>query len=381
MQATKNIVIIAGEESGDLHAAKLITQLKAQYPRIKISGIGGHHMHQAGAKLIAELAQYGVTGLSEVIRHFKIIRRAFLDIKHHLKENKPDLLLLVDYPGFNLRLAKYAKKELGIKIIYYISPQVWAWKAKRIRLIKQYIDHMAVILPFEKQIYEKAGIPVSFVGHPLIDKMAKVEKEMGVLRQQLHLPLKKDIIALLPGSRTHEIEQHMPILVSTMQMLLQHSINFHFIIPIAQTINKEKIASYFDHHTLPITLIDNQAIECMAAANFVIVASGTASLECALLTKPMCIIYRSSLLTYVAATQLLKIKFLGLCNILTNKMMVPEFLHYDCNSNELSKYIINFYNNSQQPQRMIKQLSHLQESLSPHSSDCSLFELIEKELF
>lgn len=379
MPKSKRIVIIAGEESGDIHASVLIKQLKSTYPDLEISGIGGQHMQKAGALLISDLARYGVTGLTEVIRYLKIIKKALQDIKNHLKSQKPDLLILVDYPGFNLRVAKYAKQELGLKIVYYISPQIWAWKANRIHLIKQCVDHMAVILPFEKTIYEQAGVPVSFVGHPLVEKLSTIP-DMVTSRAKLQLPLKNKIIALLPGSRTNEIERHMPILRDTAQLLLKKNPEFHFVIPIAGTINPDKITGYFNNLGLPISFIQGQAIECMSAADFVIVASGTASLECALLKKPMCIIYKSSFITYHAAMKLIKVKFLGLCNLLVNKMMISEFLQYDCNAIELSRYIIDFYNDPDQPEKMIDQLSALRASLSHEKSDCSLLKLIESEL-
>lgn len=379
MQKAKHIVIIAGEESGDIHASVLIKQLKAAYPDIRISGIGGKHMQKAGAELISDLARFGVTGFTEVIRYLNIIRKAFNAIKNHLATQKPDLLILVDYPGFNLRLARYAKKELGLKILYYISPQIWAWKANRIHTIKECIDRMAVILPFEKSIYEKAGVPVSFVGHPLVDKMSQTTDTVSS-RIGLDLPLEPQIFALLPGSRTNEIERHMPVLRDTARLINQKDPHIQFIIPIAGTINPEKITSYFSGMNLPVTFIQGKAIECMSAANFVIVASGTASLECALLEKPMCIIYKSSFLTYHMAMLLIKVKFLGLCNLLVNKMMVPEFLQYDCNAIELYRYIFDFNQDQSQPGKMINQLSALKESLSSNKSDCTLFELVESEL-
>lgn len=379
MQKAKHIVIIAGEESGDVHAAALIKQLKATYPDIKISGIGGSHMREAGAELISDLARFGVTGFTEVIRHLRVIRQAFEAIKKHLREQKPDLLILVDYPGFNLRLARFAKKELGIKILYYISPQIWAWKAKRIHLIKECVDQMAVILPFEKTIYEQAKVPVCFVGHPLVEKIAAVG-DLNSQRELLNLSQDAQIVALLPGSRGNEIERHMPVLRDTAQLLHQRYPNLQFIIPVAGTISSEKIEHYFADTKLPVRFVAGQALNCMAAANFVIVASGTASLECALLEKPMCIIYKSSFITYLLATKLIKVKFLGLCNLLSNKMIVPEFLQYDCNAQELSSYVSQFFNDETQPKKMVAQLTSLKNSLSLEKSDCTLFQLIESEM-
>lgn len=379
MQKAKHIAIIAGEESGDVHAAALIKQLKTIYPNIEISGIGGKHMKEAGVALISDLACFGVTGFTEVIRHLNVIRKAFQAIKKHLKAHKPDLLILVDYPGFNLRLAKYAKQELGIKVLYYISPQIWAWKAKRIHLIKKCVDRMAVILPFEKAIYENAQVPVSFVGHPLVERILAI-KDYESQRKALNLPLDTKLFALLPGSRDNEIERHIPVLRDTAALLHQRYPELQFVIPIADTINPEKITGYFANSTLPITFVQGQALKCMAAADFVIVASGTASLECALLKKPMCIIYKSSFITYILATKLIKVKFLGLCNLLSNKMIVPEFLQYDCTPQELTKYVTQFFSDTKQPDRMVEQLAILRHSLSSKKSDCSLLSLVENEL-
>lgn len=379
MQKTKRVVIIAGEESGDIHAAKLIQQLKKTNPDIKISGIGGKHMSDAGAELISDLARFGVTGLTEVVRYFKVIRSAFNAMKLHLQQERPDLLILVDYPGFNLRLAKYAKEQLNLNILYYISPQIWAWKAKRIHLIKKCVDHMAVILPFEKTLYQQAGVSVDFVGHPLVEKMTTTKKQQQC-REELNLPLTNRLIALLPGSRTNEIERHMPVLRDTAIRLHRKDPNIRFVIPIARTIRSKKIVAYFDNIQVPVFFINDQAIDCMTAADFVIVASGTASLECALLEKPMCIIYKASLLTYIVATKLIKVRFLGLCNLLTNKMIVPEFLQYDCNALELSKYINHFYDDAKQPHHMLSELAALKENLSSKKSDCSLESLVHAKL-
>ena len=380
MHKAKRVVIIAGEESGDVHASALVKQLKAHYSNIEISGIGGKHMHDAGVELISDLARYGVTGITEVVRHLKVIRNAFQGIKKHLQQQKPDLLILVDYPGFNLRLAKYAKRKLGIKILYYISPQIWAWKAKRIHLIKECVDRMAVILPFEKTIYEHAQVPVSFVGHPLIEKINAVG-ERDSQRALLNIPVEAKVFGLLPGSRHNEIERHMPILRDTAERLHQQYPDWQFVIPIADTIDSEKITNYFAQSNLPITFVEGQALSCMAAADFVIVASGTASLECALLKKPMCIIYKSSFITYVLAAKFIKVKFLGLCNLLSNKMIVPEFLQYDCNVDELTHYVTQFFNDHSRQARMLEQLGKLRTSLSSEESDCSLFTLVESELF
>jgi lipid-A-disaccharide synthase len=379
MQSYKHIVIVAGEESGDAHAAAFVREIKKIYPLIHLSGIGGQHMQQAGVHLISDLARYGVTGLSGVVRYLRVILRAWKDIKTHLKQNKPDLLILVDYPGFNLRLAQYAKQTLGIRVLYYISPQIWAWKAGRIHNIRETVDHMAVILPFEKKIYEAAGVPVSFVGHPLIHHV-KPCQNTDELRIKLGLPIHQRVIAFLPGSRIKEIEFHMPVLLKTASMLYQQYDDLHFVIPIASTIKPTLIQSYFDRTNIPYTLIEGQAVDTAACSDCVVVASGTASLECALLEKPMCIIYKSSVLSYMATFQVIKVKYLGLCNLLQNEMIVPELLQYDCNPSELKRVVIGLLEDKNSIQQMTNRLHRLRLSLSAEQADTTMTAIIEHEL-
>lgn len=379
MSSLKRIVIIAGEESGDHHAANIVTTLLSENPTLQFSGIGGRHMQQAGVELISDLARFGVTGFSEVLRHAFVIKKAFTAIKEHLKATKPDLLILVDYPGFNLRLAKFAKHELGLRVLYYISPQIWAWKAKRIHTIQSCVDRMAVILPFEKQIYQKANVPVSFVGHPLVNKIPDY-KDLNQIRLDLGLPTDKKLVALLPGSRRNEIERHMPVLVETINQLSATMTNLHFVIPIAGTLEPERIKKYFPDSKTAISFVSGQSIEVAACSDAVVVASGTASLECALLLKPMCIIYKTSRLTYFAAKRLIKVKYIGLCNLLQNKLIAPELIQHDCNPDKLAKMVIELLNNQNMSQQMVTELAELKQSLSAEESDCSIAELVTKEL-
>ena len=336
-------------------------------------------MQDAGVQLISDLARYGVTGLSEVLRHARKIRKAFVQITQHLEQTRPQLLILVDYPGFNLRLAKYAKKVLNIRILYYISPQIWAWKADRIHSIRQYVDKMAVILPFEKAIYQQAGVPVAFVGHPLVERMT-VPESVAETKIKLGIPNDKLILALLPGSRHNEIKRLLPILKKVAKNVVQAYANIHIVIPVSRSLTQRDITALVNLKTLPITLIDQQAVPTVYCSDFVIVASGTASLECALLTKPMCIIYKASLLTYIIAFRCIRIKYLGLCNLLQNKMIVPELLQYDCSVKELTKLMLNLLSDPEKSQRMIIRLQTLKQALSTHEADISLSDLILQEL-
>lgn len=375
MALIKNLMIVAGEESGDLHAASFIRELRTKAPDLRIHGIGGKHMQEAGVSLLYDLAHLGVTGISEVVRHFKTIHSVFKEVKRYLSAHPPDLLILVDYPGFNLRLAQFAKEILGLKILYYISPQIWAWKASRIHTIKKCVDHMAVILPFEKLLYENAGVPVSFVGHPLVNVTKPCEDILST-RLNLGLPTDKRIISMLPGSRMHEIKRHMPILRECAIQLSQQSNDLHFAIPIANTIEPKVIEQYLGQACELFTLVKGQAVDTMSCSDAVIVASGTASLESALLMKPMCIIYKGSLLSYLAATQVIQVKYFGLANLLLNTMVVPELLQYDCSVKELTKTVSHLLNDISTIQPMQRNLQKLVHHLSNEKADCSISNLI-----
>src|SRR3990167_1515746 len=376
----KHIVIIAGEESGDQHAADIIRKLRRLDANITFAGIGGQHMRAAGATLVSDLAGLGVTGLSAVLLQIKSIYRAMRQIKLYLRNTKPDLLILVDYPGFNLRLAAFAKKKLGLRIIYYISPQIWAWKPGRLIKIKQYIDHMAVIFPFEKDLYQCSQIPVSFVGHPILNR-APIKINPITQRVQLGIPCDKKIISILPGSRNHEIKSHMPILIETMCNLIKLDLNLHFVIPIAENISNKLIQNYITSFLLNnITLFTGMANIVAYCSDCIVVASGTAALECALLNKPMCIIYKVSLLTFIIAMQVIRVKYLGFCNLLHNKMVVPELLQYDCNSSELTKIVLDLLYNQELKNKMIDSLQKLQSILSVSQLDDTVENLIINQL-
>ncbi len=373
MTHAKRITIVAGEASGDIHAAHLIRQLLAVHPKLIIQGLGGQHMQAAGANVLFDLAAYGVTGLTEVLLQMRVINKAFRIIRASLIQTPPDLLILIDYPGFNLRLARFAKQRLHLKILYYISPQIWAWKANRLHTIKRYVDRMAVIFPFEKTLYEKAHVPVSFVGHPLVAQIKPLDAL--TIRRQFNLP-SGHLVAFLPGSRLNEIKYHMPVFIKAMQTIYAHLPDVTFVIPIASTLPYEKIACYVKHLPIPVYLIKGHAQAIAACSNAVVVASGTASLECALLQKPMCIVYKASLLTYVAAMKLLRVKYIGLCNLLKNRMIVPELLQDDCNAHELSQVVIKLLTQTAYRNHLTQSLNKLSRELSLESADISLADLV-----
>ncbi|MCC5793094.1 MAG: lipid-A-disaccharide synthase [Legionellaceae bacterium] len=379
MSHDKHIVIIAGEESGDQHAAHFVSQLKTAHPRWQFSGIGGQHLEKAGMKLLMNLARYGVTGAIEVLKHFAVIRTAFRCIKTHIKTTRPDLIILVDYPGFNLRLAQWIKRHSSIPILYFIGPQIWAWKAGRIHRIKANVDHMAVILPFEKAIYQQAGVPVSYVGHPLVERLTVNRKKMAI-RASLQLPDNKKIIALLPGSRQNELAYHLPVLVSVMQKLHKDRSDICFVMPLAKSLDLKTVTSYLPNDSLPLQIFEQQAQELILASDAVIVASGTASLECALLGTPGCIIYKASPLTAMLAKRFINIPYLGLANIIQDELIMPELLQENCNAPAIVNIIQTLFRDEGYRQTMMTNMQALRKKLSAASADHSMQQLIENLL-
>lgn len=379
---SKHIVLIAGEESGDQHAAKLLHQLRLRYPDLKASGFGGDHLKHAGMEVVFDLTTLAITGLTGVISNLHVIRRAFKSIQAHLLKNTPDLVILVDYPGFNLRLAKWIKKHCQCPILYYVSPQVWAWKEGRIETIRKVVDHMAVILPFEKALYDQKNIPSTYVGHPLLESIANISS-MKDCRRVLDLKNSSVVLALLPGSRKQEIIRHMPVMMESLKRLRQRETiqNLQVIVPIAKSLERSWVESLLVECPFPYRCVDGQAQIVIQASDAVVVASGTASLECALLKKPSCIIYRSSWLNYYLATLFMKVKYLGLANLLLNELVFPELLQCDCTAIELEKMIMMLLQNSTWRDNMLRKLNALEEILQPLSQDLLLnltAEMLEK---
>ena len=376
---TKRIFIIAGEASGDEHAAKLIYDLKKETNHeLTFSGIGGQSMTDAGVKILYPLAQYGVTGFSEVLKQFKHIRSAYKLAKNHILENKIDLLILIDYPGFNLRFAKFAKTQ-GVKILYYISPQIWAWKAKRIHTIKKYVDVMAVILPFEKILYEKAGIPCYFVGNPLTET-TKLHQTPDQLKVKHNLNQSKKIIGLLPGSRKNEIKTLLPIMLDAANKLeTKKPQSLQFVLPVASSLKEamfQPYLSFYPELDLKLISTNNSGIEIICCSESIMTASGTASLQAALLHKPMVIVYKTTPLTFLVATQVIRCAYIGLINLLAHRMIVPELIQRDLTSHHLAEELYRFISDKQYNHKIEQRLKKISKMLEIKSVDCKLAHLV-----
>ena len=327
-------MIVAGEASGDMRAAELVSALKSLSPDIQFSGVGGDCMQKAGVELFEHITSLAVIGIAEVVKNLGRIKKIFDHTLAEIETRKPDAVVLVDYPGFNLRLASQLKKR-NIKVIYYVSPQVWAWRQKRIKIIKKIVDRMIVFFPFEKELYAQYGMDVDYVGHPLVDEI-KVQRSASEVLKSVGLETQGILtIGLLPGSRQKEVERHLPEMIQAAQKLYANDQNKQFLLLKASTIQRSLLEGLVPP-SLPIKIYEGAPYDAINAMDAVIVASGTATLETALLGKPMVIIYKTSWLTYAIAKSVIKIPYIGLVNVVAGRKIVPELIQEDCNAQNIA---------------------------------------------
>lgn len=320
-RSNQHIFIIAGEHSGDLLGASLIEAIKETHPDWVFSAMGGKPLEKAGATIIVPNDNLAIIGFIEVLRHLKKLFTIFNQIKQFIRNTKPDLIILIDYPGFNLKVAAFAHKQ-GCKVLYYTSPQIWAWKVGRIKRIKRDVDHMAVLFPFEETLYQQAEVPVTVVGHPMLQRFEKIiahDDARNMVASDLSIPL----LAILPGSRASEIKRLMPVILNACKQLKTMIPDLKIIIALADTIETIPIPDVMQSY---MSVLPGKTDAIVAASDAVICASGTATLEVALAEKPMVIIYKTSAVTYWLAKVFMKIPYIGLCNIVTNDGMVKELI-------------------------------------------------------
>ena len=321
-----SILIVAGENSGEKHGANLVSQAKRLLPTFSFYGIGGNHMAEQGVSLLYSVEELAVVGIFEVITHIPRIRKIFHQIKKETIEKRPVAAVLIDSPDFNLRLAKHLKK-LSIPVLYYISPTVWAWRKKRLKTIKKVVDKMLLIFPFEEKIYAEYGIPASYVGHPLKERV-KISSTKEEFFQRYRLDPEKKLVAILPGSRKSEVKFHMPILSQALKKLEQE-FDLQFILPLAENLTEAYIRSFLRDIPTHVNILPKDGYEAMAYSEIVLSSCGTANLEAALLGTPVVAFYRISPLTYYSAIKLMKIKHFSIVNILAGKKIIPELIQRD----------------------------------------------------
>lgn len=316
------ILMIAGEASGDLHGAGVVRELKRRYPDSDIYGIGGDKMQSAGMQLIYHIREISVMGFWEVLKHLPIIRSVERAMMMIASVRKPDVVVLIDYPGFNLRFAQKIR-HLGVKIVYYISPQVWAWNPGRVKKMKGLIDKMLVVFPFEEEIYKKEGIPVEFVGHPLLESL---EEPLGrdEFCKRYDLDPTKPILGLFPGSRKQEVERIFPSMLGAARILYGAD-EVETVVGVAPVMDMEYMKSFL-RDDFPVKLVHHATYDTMSNSDAALVTSGTATLEAACYKTPMVVVYKTSWLTYLIGKFMVKIKNIGLVNIVAGKQVVPEYI-------------------------------------------------------
>ena len=318
-----SVLIVAGEASGDMHGAGLVREIHRIRPDVKVFGMGGEAMRKQGVRIVQDVGEMAFLGFFEVLRHLPKIRRVFRTLKDCLEERKPDLVVLIDYPGFNLRFAKTVKKR-GIPVVYYISPQVWAWGSGRVKRMVDVVDLMLVIFPFEEPLYRAEGMDVRFVGHPLKDEV-KISRSKRDFFRENRFRTQNPLVGLLPGSREQEIKRLLPQMLKALGILRRKMPGLQAAVGMAPTVQDAVYESFLDSSS-GARLVRSRTYEIMAHSDAVMVASGTATLETALLGTPMVILYKMAFLSYVLGRMLVKVKHIGLVNIVAGRKVVPELI-------------------------------------------------------
>lgn len=367
------VLFSAGESSGDQHAAHMFHELQKLCPFVKGMGMGGNKMRQAGIDIRFDSSGIGVIGLVEILKHYGEIRLALQIMKQTLMDEKPDLLICVDYKEFNLKLARFAKK-LGVKVLFYVSPQVWAWRAGRVVTYGKAIDMMAVIFPFETAYYEAKNVPVRYVGHPSVDKVHPLYGKAEDL-QRFGLDAKRPIVGILPGSRSNEIKRMLPVMLQAATQLAQRHADMQFLLPQADSVDDGILHEHLQNSSLPIKVIKQQAYDVIQCCDAVMTTSGTASLEIALLGVPMLIAYRLSPLTYWLGRQLVKIPFIGLPNIIAGRSIVKELIQHEASAENMALEIERLLNDQDYRADCLMGLQQVKQRLGEGGGSKNMAEL------
>ena len=371
------LLIITGEDSGDLYGGNLAREIKKLSPDINISGVGGRQMRSAGVDIFCDVSDISVVGFWEVIEKLGLIRRLYKQVVERLDSGNVKGIVLIDYPGFNLKIAEAAKKR-GIPVFYYISPQVWAWRKRRVKTIKKYVDKMMVILPFEKEFYQREGVDVEFVGHPLLEVIASNSEAISSsnkkeICQDLGVDDKKLIIGILPGSRKKEIAYMLPEILKASSLIKEKYPSVQFLLPLSQSIEEDYLKNFITNachserseeslHSY-IKLVKGKNYDVMKVSDLLITKSGTSTLEAAIIGTPMIIVYKTSITSYYLAKALVNVTYAGLPNLLAGKEVAPELLQHKMNAKSIAEKATYFLQKKDRLEQMKEELKNIKYSL------------------
>jgi lipid-A-disaccharide synthase len=358
----KRVVIVTGELSGEIHAAHLVAALK-ESANIEFSGIGSRRLADAGVSLVHDYRDISLTGLSEVFSKAGPIWKAYAALKRHLREGAPDLVILVDFPGFNLRVARQAK-HLAIPTVYFIPPQIWAWRKGRIRQIKLWIDLVLCILPFEEALYRTHGVPVRYIGHPFV-RTVKPRHGKDEFFSMFAIRGDRPVITMMPGSRPDEVRRHMPVLMEVLDHVRARLGRFAVLLPVAETMDEAAFAPFIKKRGAIIP-VAGLPYDCLAYSDAALIASGSAALEAAILGVPSVVLYRMSTLSYLIARMVVDVRHISLPNILAGHEVFPEFIQ-SLDAEKIASTLVSMVNNDKAP--VHKELEHVRKELAVPNRD------------
>jgi lipid-A-disaccharide synthase len=354
-------MIVAGEASGDLYGAQLAQELRTLFPSTRLFGMGGDRMREAGVETLVDANEMAVMGLVEVLAHLPVIVKGFTTLKRRLLSEPPRLLVLIDYQDFNQRLARVAKKA-GIKVLFFISPTVWAWRSGRVKEIGKAVDMMAVLFPFEVPFYSNAKVPVNFVGHPLVD-MVPPALDGALAKKELGLNPQRRVVGLFPGSRKSVLKRLLPVVLESAALLKARMPELQFVLPLASSLRASDLEAELTRSGLEVALISGRNHQVMSACDAAISVSGTVIMELALVGVPTVLIYKVSPLTYQIGKRVINVPHIGICNIVAQKRLIKELIQHEANADAIAREVDALLNDAAYAAQMRAGLAGVREKL------------------
>lgn len=359
-RAEPDVLLVAGEASGDMHAADLVAALRRRLPGVRVRGIGGTHLRANGMDTLIDAHTLSTMGFVEARERLGVIWRAYREMRRILRDERPDLLILIDFAEFNMALAGVAKRY-GVPVLYYISPQVWAWRRGRVRKIARRVSRLAVVFPFEVPLYAGTGVRADFVGHPLLDRVHVAHDRAATLAAAGLDPAKR-LVALLPGSRSKEMQLLLPVMAETAERLMARG-DTQCVLALADTLSEADIGVSMRGAALPFPVVRGRTYDLVHASDVVIVASGTATLETALLERPMVIVYRTAPLTYALARRLVSVPFIGMPNLIAGRRVVPELIQDEATADHIVAEVARFLDDPEHAAETRRALAEIRPAL------------------